>query len=192
MALLETDAFSQVFRLTNREIWIVTAADGDRRGGLTATWVSQASLDPLRPMVVVAIAPIHQTAQLIQAGGGFGLHLIRRDQVDLACRFGLVSGRQQDKFSGLALTTAATGAPILQDCLAWLDCQVLTRLEVGDRILFWADVVAGRVEAAEEPLSDRELLAAATAQQRTQLAQNLDRDITALRPLHEAWRESLE
>jgi flavin reductase (DIM6/NTAB) family NADH-FMN oxidoreductase RutF len=143
-------------------------------------------------MVVVAIAPIHQTAQLIEAGGGFGLHLIRPDQVDLAFRFGLVSGRQQDKYSGLALTTASSGAPILQNCLAWLDCQVLTRLDVGDRIFFWADVVAAHVAAAEQPLTERELLAAATDRQRTQLAQNLDRDITALRPLHEAWRESLE
>ena len=102
-------------------------------------------------MVVAAIAPIHQTAELIQASGAFGLHLIRRDQIDLAWRFGLISARHHDKFSGLAITTESTGAPILQDCLAWLDCQVLTSLDVGDRILFWADVVAGHIDDSEQP-----------------------------------------
>ena len=56
-----------IFRLVNREIWIVTAADGERRGGLAATWVSQASIDRDKPVVVIGIAPNHFTAELIDA-----------------------------------------------------------------------------------------------------------------------------
>ena len=41
-------------------------------------------------------------------------------------------------------------------------------------------------------MAERELVAAATAQQRAQLSENLGRDLEALKPLHEAWRASLE
>jgi len=40
-------------RLVDRELWIITAADKNRRGGLLATWVSTASIDPERPILLV-------------------------------------------------------------------------------------------------------------------------------------------
>ncbi len=55
------DQIEQVFGLIDREIWIVTAAAGGKRGGLVATWVSQASIDKHTPTVVVGIAANHYT-----------------------------------------------------------------------------------------------------------------------------------
>ena len=52
----------EVFRLVDRELWIVTAADKSRRGGLVATWVAQASLDPESPVLLIALATNHFTA----------------------------------------------------------------------------------------------------------------------------------
>lgn len=46
----------------DREIWVVTAAAGARRGALTATWVSPVSVDPDRPMLLAGLAPNHFTA----------------------------------------------------------------------------------------------------------------------------------
>ena len=74
-------------RLLDREIWIITAADGDRRGGLVATWVSSASIDRQRPMLLAGIGPNHFTAELVQATRVFGAHLLRTDQTQLAWNF---------------------------------------------------------------------------------------------------------
>lgn len=184
-------AIDSVFRLLNRAVWIVTAGDGARRGGLTATWVMQASIDPAQPTLVVGIAPNHFTAELITSSNAFAAHLLRDDQIDLAWRFALGSGRDRDKLAELELVLGAAGSPTLADCLAWLDCRVIARYDTGDRLCFWADVVDGRRLSDGPPLNEHQLFAAASAEQKAALRAALQADIEVQRPLSEAWRSRL-
>jgi flavin reductase (DIM6/NTAB) family NADH-FMN oxidoreductase RutF len=185
-------AIDAVLKLVNREVWIVTAASGELRGGLCASWVSAASIDPERPVVVAGLAPNHFTAELVQAAGYFGLHLLRRDQAALALNFALGSGRERDKFAGLALQLSSHGVPLLADCLGNLECRVVTRYDGGDRWYFWADVLDGHQVTADEPLREQELMAAASPEQKQQLVQNRREDASLLRPLHDQWRQHSE
>jgi flavin reductase (DIM6/NTAB) family NADH-FMN oxidoreductase RutF len=190
------DAFSgieEVFRLVDREIWIVTASDGKARGGLCATWVSQSSLDPQKPVVLLGIAPNHFTRELIDRSGRCGLHLLRPDQTEIALRFAIGSGREKDKLAGLATSESLSEPPRLRDALAWLECQILSHYDGGDRIYYWADVVAGSIATTSSgmgpPLREKGLLAAATQDQRRLLKENRQFDIELHRPLHQAWRD---
>src|SRR5262245_35301743 len=97
----------------DRELWLVTARAGDRKGGLIATFVSQASLTPELPRMLVGIARQHHTWGLIEASGAFALHLLGQDNFDWVARFGLRSGRDVDKFDGYEVGTALTGSPVL-------------------------------------------------------------------------------
>jgi flavin reductase (DIM6/NTAB) family NADH-FMN oxidoreductase RutF len=179
-----------VLRLIDREVWILTAADGDRRGGLLATWVSTASIDRERPVLLAGIAPNHFTAELVQASRAFAAHLLRPDQVGLAWNFASGSGRSRDKLAGLTWSAVQTGSPILADCLAWYDCRVFARYDAGDRLFFWANIAdAGMVEAGQ-PLCEQQFIQALTDQQRKQLAADRDADVLIQRPLHESWRKT--
>ncbi len=182
------EAINQVFGLLDREVWIVTSACAGDRGGLLATWVSQASIDPDDPLVVIALAVNHYTKELVDRGGAFGLHLIAREQIDLAWRFALGSGRDRDKLAGVDQSPQMTGTPILAECLAWLDCQVIDRHEAADRMLFWGRVLGGGVRRAGTPLRERELLASASAEQSQALKRDLQSDIELQRPLITAWK----
>ncbi|HEV3022592.1 MAG TPA: flavin reductase family protein, partial [Pirellulales bacterium] len=106
-------AAGELFARTDRELWLVTAQAGSRRGGLIATFVSHASLVPELPRVLIAVALQHHTWELIESSGAFGLHLIGEEQLDWVWRFGLQSGRDTDKLAGLTIETAATGSPLL-------------------------------------------------------------------------------
>src|SRR4051812_46844621 len=110
------DSIDAALRLLDREVWIVTAAAGQRLGGLVATWVMQASLDPQAPLLVAALAPNHYTTELIEASGAFAAHLITREHIEHVWRFALGSGRTVDKLAGVATRTMVTGAPVLFDC----------------------------------------------------------------------------
>jgi flavin reductase (DIM6/NTAB) family NADH-FMN oxidoreductase RutF len=181
-------SIDSVFRLVDREVWIVTAAAGDRRGGLCATWISLASLDPERPVVVAGLAPNHFTAELVQSAGSFGLHLLRADQAAVALNFALGSGRDRDKLANLAMHSGRIGVPLLDDCLARLECQVIARYDSGDRYYFWADVIEGQTLGPGEPLCEQAMIAAASNEQKKLLAENLRHDADLLRPLHDRWR----
>jgi len=193
----DPNVFESVFRSTNRPLWIVTAASEVRCGGLVATWIMPASLEPSHPMVMAAIAPIHFTADLIRASQAFALHLLGPQHIEHCWRFGLDSGRGlpaqpgRDKLAGLDTSIAATGSPILADCLAWFDCRVVTCFDGGDRLYFWAEPVASQRIASGEPLRENELFAAASSEQKQRLKNNLAADIETLRPLHDKWRAAV-
>lgn len=185
------DQIEQVFGNIDREVWIVTAATGSQRGGLVATWVFQASIDREHPVVLAGIAPNHFTADLIDASQAFGLHLITEGQVHHAWNFGSGSGRNRDKLAGIEASAKQTGSPILRDCLAWLDCRVFAAYRTGDRIYYWADVVAGEMVSSGSPLTESQLIRSANDQQKQMLRRGRDADIAIQRPQQQAWRAEL-
>ena len=68
-------------------------------------------------------------------------------------RFGLKTGRKTDKFEGLDYETKVTGAPVLKECLAWLDCRVVSYHDAGDHTLFIGEVLdAGVRREGDKPL----------------------------------------
>src|SRR6185295_15020482 len=92
---------SNILRLIDRELWLVTAEHQGRRGGLIATFVSNASIVPEAPRMIVGIAKQHHTHGLIEASGAFTLHLLDESHIELVWRFGLKTGRDADKFADL-------------------------------------------------------------------------------------------
>jgi flavin reductase (DIM6/NTAB) family NADH-FMN oxidoreductase RutF len=189
MTGFEPRAIDEVFQLLDRPVWIITAAAGQRRGGLVATWVSQAALDAQRPVLLTAIAPTHFTAELILESRAFAAHLLAAEQIEHVWRFGLGSGRGHDKLAGIETVAGVSGSPILPGVLAWLDCRMIKHYDAGDRLFFWADVLAGRRTGRQAPLRENELLALASPEQKRQLKDNLLADIGLLRPLADAWRQ---
>ena len=182
---------ASLFQLINREIWVVTAAAGQDRGGLVATWVSVTSLDDERPVMLAGIAPNHYTRDLIDRSGAFALHLVTAEQVEVAFHFALGSGRDRDKLAGVDVCKSELGNPIVQKSLAWFDCKVFARQETGDRIFYWADVVASGQLATGEPLREHELFLLASEEQKNRLNADRDADVALHRPWHVAWRENL-
>lgn len=180
-----------VLRLVDREVWIVTAATPNRRGGLAATWISAVSIDREKPSVLAGIAPNHFTCELIEQSHAFIAHLLRPDQTQLAWNFARDSGRERDKLSGLAFALAPSGAPILQDCLAWLDCRVFARYDAGDRLFYWADVAAAGQVSAGTPLREKAFFGSLSAAKKEALIAGLEADISAQQPLRSAWRSGL-
>ena len=184
------DQIDSVLRLIDREVWILTAADGERCGGLVATWVSAASIDRERPVLLVGIAPNHFTAELVHKSKAFAAHLLRPDQVELAWNFAHGSSRERDKLAGLNWSAGQIGSPILADCLAWCDCRCFARYDAGDRLFFWADVVAAGKLGPDSPLCEQAFFRGLTGEQKQQLIAARDADLTIQRPLHETWRRS--
>lgn len=197
----EQQTIEGALKLINREVWVVTAQAAygilrGQRGGLTATWVSNASLDPQRPVMVAGIAPNHFTAELIDASQCFALHLLNYDQTEMALDFAIGSGRTRDKLIKYDLLVGASGTPILRECLAWFDCRVIDRHDTGDRIYYWAELLdGGKTFAARDsenhPLREQELFAAATSEQKQALRRNLVADLELQSALAEKWRAGL-
>jgi flavin reductase (DIM6/NTAB) family NADH-FMN oxidoreductase RutF len=184
------EAASEIFDRLDRELWVVTSRDGERTSGLVATYVANVSLVPALPRVTIAIAKHHFTHELIEASGAFCIHLVSEDQIDWVWRFGIPTGRDVDKLSELATSTAASGSPILADAMGWMDCRVESRMDTGDRTIFLGEVLDAGCggQGAGKPLTFKRLMELAPAERLQELKQMMDRDVAIDRAAILEWR----
>jgi flavin reductase (DIM6/NTAB) family NADH-FMN oxidoreductase RutF len=132
-----------LFHRLSYGVYVVGVADGDRRDGFTAAWVMQASFDPL--LLALSINSSNASYELLHAGGGFTVNVLKKGQLDLARRFGTRSGRDEDKLAGIRWRPGRLGAPILEQALAYFDCEIAGRHRAGDHELVLGRVVDGKI-----------------------------------------------
>jgi flavin reductase (DIM6/NTAB) family NADH-FMN oxidoreductase RutF len=140
---------NKCYRLLNHgPVTLVTSASGDRRNVMAASWAMPLDFDP--PKVVLVVDGTTLTRELIEASGEFVLNIPTQTLADATHAAGSQSGRDVDKWQALDLrTTAASvvGAPLLEDCVAWLECRIRPEPEMAERYdLFIADVVAASAD----------------------------------------------
>jgi flavin reductase (DIM6/NTAB) family NADH-FMN oxidoreductase RutF len=127
---------------------LVSSAHDGRRNVMAAAWNMALDFDP--PKVAVVIDKSTLTRDLIEASGDFVLNVPARAQAALTLAAGSESGRGMDKIVKVgAGTTAASrvGAPLIDGCLAWLECRVIPEphiqktydLFLGEVVAAWAD-----------------------------------------------------
>lgn len=183
-----------LFDLVDPEIWIVTAACGDLRGGLLATWVMQSSIDDENPTLITGLAPNHFTTTLVKRSGRFAVHLLGVHQSELAWNFARDSGRNRDKLAGLTLSSSPSSEspPVLADVPASAIAQVVYEADVGDRILFHAVVLEQKRPTKKvELLRRNHFFASLNDAQRTELRKDMTSDVELQRPMKQAWLNAL-
>ncbi|QDU30941.1 Flavin reductase like domain protein [Anatilimnocola aggregata] len=183
------EQIDSLLRIVDREIWLITAAHNGQRSGLTATWVSQVSLDPERPVLLAGLSPRNYTTELVQQRGLFAAHLMTHEQLQLAYALAAHSGRQQDKLAGVQLSPHESGALILTECRAWFVGKVFRQQSTGDREFFWADVIAAGENAAGPALREQAFFQGLTATERIHLKELRASDALALRAAARLWRQ---
>jgi flavin reductase (DIM6/NTAB) family NADH-FMN oxidoreductase RutF len=132
-----------LFHRLSYGVYVVGVAAGDRRDGFTAAWVMQASFDPL--LLALSINSSNASYELLHAGGGFTVNVLEQGQLELARCFGTRSGRNEDKLAGIRWRPGRTSAPILEQALAYFDCELAGRHRAGDHELVLGRVVDGKI-----------------------------------------------
>jgi flavin reductase (DIM6/NTAB) family NADH-FMN oxidoreductase RutF len=121
-------------------------AAGEPRG-LTASAIASVSLSP--PLVLACVEHDSDTHDCIRDAGCFAISVLL--QADERTARAFAGDDVADKFRGIAWDTHATGAPVLRDALAWVDCRLHAAYDGGDHTIFVGRVVAGHA-ADGEPL----------------------------------------
>jgi flavin reductase len=119
-------------------VTVVTTGGEAGVHGLTANAVASLSLDP--PLVLVAVDKRAMTLDYLKRNRCFAINILRHDQEAISRRFAKNGPKD---FSDLGTTTAKTTAPVLAECLAYVDCEVVDILPGGDHEIFIGQIVAG-------------------------------------------------
>ena len=106
--------------------------------GMTANAVTSLSLHP--PLVLVAVDKTAAMHTALTASRCFVLNMLTEAQEALSRRFAL---RGPKEVTDLQWMHAVSGAPILTEALAYVDCRLVEILPGGDHDIFLGEILAG-------------------------------------------------
>jgi flavin reductase (DIM6/NTAB) family NADH-FMN oxidoreductase RutF len=146
----DTQAFKDVLSRFASGVTVVTTMCDGTPYGLTVSAFSSVSADP--PRVLVCLGRETSSLPMFERSGCFAVHILGSEHVKLGMRFAKMLPDVTEPFDQLSYRREATGAPILDGCLAWLDCTVEASHEVGDHTVYYGAVEALGVAAEGKPL----------------------------------------
>jgi len=144
---LDSDLDKAIGRISGG-LYIITAKKGEVTGAMLASWVTQASFDP--PGLTVAVAKDRAIESLLRVGDVFVLNILEEGKYQALMKHFLKRFPPgSDRFAGINTQIAANSCPILGEALAYLECEVISRLECSDHWVVYSQVSKGRVSNPE-------------------------------------------
>ncbi len=137
---VDRDQFFALMASFASSVTVITCKgpDGVVRG-LTASAFCSVSLDPR--LCLVSVDNRSESIGAISECGTFAVNILASDQEEISRRF---ASKLPDKFEGISYRPGtATGAPILDGALAWIECQVFQAVPAGDHTVFIGEILDG-------------------------------------------------
>jgi flavin reductase (DIM6/NTAB) family NADH-FMN oxidoreductase RutF len=134
-------------------VTLITSSFEGKDNVMTASWVIPSSKMP--PLVSIFLNRTHLTREYISLSREFVVNVLASNQADVSEICGTVSGRKVDKYAKAGLKTRTADrvkVPLVEGCLANLECKVVAEYEVGDHTLFVGEIVAAHQGEHSDPL----------------------------------------
>jgi flavin reductase (DIM6/NTAB) family NADH-FMN oxidoreductase RutF len=145
---IDRESFREVLRSWASGVTVVTTRAGDKVHGMTVSAFSSVSADP--PLVLVCANQASTTHGVIQEGGLFTVNILASHQAHVSQVFA-TPDNEDTRLDCVSWSEGETGAPVLDEALACLECTVTNAYREGSHTIY-----IGRVEAVHrtdaEPL----------------------------------------
>jgi flavin reductase (DIM6/NTAB) family NADH-FMN oxidoreductase RutF len=155
---VETDQQKEEYdKLRRRVLWkmpyglyVVGARDGDERNLMTLNWATQVSFDP--KLVGIGVEKDAYTHKLISNGGVFSLLILDREDRAIVRKFvkPVEADLEARTLNGFAFHDGVSGAPILDQAVAYADCRVTNPVDCGGHTFFIGEVIDARFQTGNE------------------------------------------
>ena len=149
----ETDGIIKTCMKVSYGLYIVSSISGDRINGQVCNTVFQITSDP--PRIAIGINHKNLTHEFIETSGVFAISILGTNSHRIIRRFGYRSGRDFDKFKGVAVRRGRTGCPVLEDAIGFMECALVKDrvLDAGTHGIFIGNIVGGALFRDEEPIT---------------------------------------
>jgi flavin reductase (DIM6/NTAB) family NADH-FMN oxidoreductase RutF len=145
---IEPGLFRMVLGHFPTGVVVVTAMGVDGEPvGMAVNAFSSVSLDP--PLVAFFPAMTSKTWPAIESSGAFCINILSTEQEQLSRSF---SRSGTDKFAGVSWYPSPSGAPVLEDAVAWIDCDLFRADQAGDHYTVYGSVKDMRLQTGSAPL----------------------------------------
>jgi flavin reductase (DIM6/NTAB) family NADH-FMN oxidoreductase RutF len=148
---MSKDSFAQVMQKFPLPVVVVTVGRGGAENALTVSWIAPVSFDP--PQIMFAADRHHYSVDFLRSTKNFAVSVLRSGQQRLAAHFARQTMVGEEKLAAVETREGVTGAAILTDALAYLDCEVAALYEAGDHLIVVGQVVDAGALNDGDPLT---------------------------------------
>jgi len=125
---------------------------GDEWNAMTTSWITQVSMDPV--LVGIGVDNSSVTHRLISAGGAFSINLWSSADTRTFVKFSKPARRDGLTLNGRAVREGATGVPVFEEAVAWMELKVHSSTDYGTHTFFVGEIVnAGLDPDYDEPVA---------------------------------------
>jgi flavin reductase (DIM6/NTAB) family NADH-FMN oxidoreductase RutF len=128
---------------------ITTGQDGVYHA-MTANAFLSLSLDPVT--VLVSVEKSAHTYPVIDDSGVFTVNILAEDQEELSRLFASKAMQERHTLKDIDYTIGRNGAPMLRDCLAYIQCRTIQKYDGWDHTIFIGEVEEADVARDVPPL----------------------------------------
>lgn len=136
---LDENAKRAALRMLPHPVFLVGCASEGNHHIFVATWLTQVSFKP--PLVAFGCRKESGSHEMIRKSGVFSINLLDRSQKDIAKAFLKGPVFRGNTVNGYEFTTNGSGAPLLKEAAAVLECKVVQETEGGDHRVFIGEVL---------------------------------------------------
>ena len=140
--------------LINKVTWkipnalaLVGSRAGDERNAMTTSWITQLAMEPV--LIGIGVDNDAVTHRLITDGGSFTVNLWSCEDTKTFVKFSKPATYEDGALNGRPVKDATTGAPVFEEAIAWMDCEVRQSLDLGSHTLFIGEVVDAAINDDE-------------------------------------------
>lgn len=150
---MDANAKKTALRMIPYGLFVLTAEKpGGEIAAATVNWVTQASFEP--PLVAIGVKADSHAHGIIKETKAFALNVLGKGQQATAYTFFKPAEKKGNTISGEAYRAGRTGAPILANAAAYVECTLETTVEMGDHSIFVGKVVDAGVAKQPEGRAD--------------------------------------
>lgn len=140
--------------LINKVTWkipnalcLVGSRHGDEWNGMTQSWISQVSMEPV--LIAISVDQSAVTHRLIAESGVFTVNLWSAEDTRTFVKFSKPATKEGMALNDRPIREGETGAPIFEEAVAYMECRVTQAIDTGTHTLFLGELVAAGINDDE-------------------------------------------
>jgi flavin reductase (DIM6/NTAB) family NADH-FMN oxidoreductase RutF len=138
--MLDDVTINKVMWMIPNALCLVGSRSGEEWNGMTQSWVTQVSMEPV--LLAISVDKKALTNRLIREGEAFSINLWDRSDTRVFVKFSKPATKEGMTLNGRPVREGATGVPIFEEAVAWIECSLSDTVDVGTHSLFLGEVVA--------------------------------------------------
>ncbi|MBX2819122.1 MAG: flavin reductase family protein [Rhodothermaceae bacterium] len=144
------DDFRSLMRHIPSPVMVLTYENESGPRGVTIGSFASVSLDP--PLISFNLMRSGSSSEDIQGVSCFAIHVLRNDQSRLSEHFAQPDLSSGVQFKDIDYIYSSEGVPVMDDCLAFMICELFDIVTAGDHSLVLGKVLRADVVTPSKPL----------------------------------------